>query len=143
MESTLAPTDQDVRITSLTSDLVQFRAEYEAYKRKVADDWAKASDVLIEAAADYGYCDDYDDLIEKVNGIITTGQLKTRERTFTLEYEVTTTITASIEVEVKATSQEAARELFEDCPSDYYDFVQTMMDEIYNGGGDDAEYSMR
>lgn len=143
MESTLAPTDQDVRITSLTSDLAQFRADYEAYKRKVADDWDKLSDELIEEANTRGYCGVYDDLIEKVNGIITTGQLKTRERTFTLEYGVTTTITAIIEVEVTARSWEEARDLFEDCPSDYYDFAQTMTDEIYNGGGDDVEYSMR
>jgi len=143
MESTLAPTDQDVRITSLTSDLAQFRADYEAYKRKVADDWDKLSDELIEAAATHGYCDEYDSLIEKINGIITTGRLKSRERTFTLEYEVTTSITAIIEVEVAARSREEARDLFEECPTDYHDIVQTMTDEIYNGACDDAEYSMR
>lgn len=143
MESTLEQTDQDVRITSLTSDLSQFRAEYEVYKRRVADDWAKLSDELIEAANTRGYCEAYDDLIEKINGIITTGQLKSRERTFTLEYEVTTSITATIEVEVRATSQEEARDLFEYCPSDYHDIVQTMTEEIYNGACDDAEYTMR
>lgn len=143
MESTLAPTDQDARITSLTCDLTQLRAEYETYKRTVAEDWAMASDVLIDAANDAGYCEKYDEVIEDVNGIIATGRLKARVRTFTLEYEVTTSITAIISVEVEATSEEEARDLFDDCPSDYYDFVQTMTDEIYNGGGCEPEYTIR
>jgi len=85
-----------------------------------------------------GWCDDFDEIIEEVNGLLPGWlQLAKREREYEIDVQVTATMTFTERVTVTASNEEDAREMAEEQVSD--DIDRILHDYINYTGVDDVE----
>jgi hypothetical protein len=95
---------------------------------------------LLDEAENRGWCDEFDKIIEEVNGELSgMFQLPTRKRMFTVEVEVTGTHTTTYTVEVEAKNSDEAYELVDESPSDYFDPDEVMTDAVRYDSWDDIQ----
>ena len=89
-------------------------------RQKHERDIERISDALIKEAGDRNWCDAYDEFITDLNKELNI-ELKTREKEYEVEIEVTQKRTQRVTVTITALSEEDAREIVEDDPSNYYE----------------------
>lgn len=104
------------------------------------------SDELTDQADRRGWCSDYDEIIEKVNGqiIAATGRedltLNERFRDWSLDIDMFAHITASITVEVRAKTLEDAEQLFRHDPEAYVNEPEHYL--VRNGDINDISFEV-
>ena len=89
-------------------------------RQKHERDITLIGEALLSQADDRNWCSEYDDFIEELNESLTV-ELKMREKEYEVEIEVTQKRTQRATVTITARSEEHARELIEDDPSNYYE----------------------
>lgn len=114
-------------IASLKSALVVMTVDRDNNKKMRQENWDKhqlditrIGEALIQEAEDRSWCTAYDDFVEELNRSLTI-ELKTREKEYEVEIEVTQRRTQRVTVTIKANSEDHAKELIEDDPSNYYE----------------------
>ena len=114
-------------VASLKSALVVAKSSaetYEARSNKSREsherDIELIGNALLEEAKDREWCSQYDEFITDLNKLLSV-ELKTREKEYEVEIEVTQKRTQRVTVTITAGSEEHAKELINDDPSNYYE----------------------
>lgn len=83
-------------------------AELEAEVRALRIDIATINSVLLEEANDRDWCDEYDEVIGKINDRLGAAELSTRSRDYTVSITLSADVSVGAEVVVKATDEAEA-----------------------------------
>ncbi len=114
-------TTQMQRIETLMADAAQARERHDS-------DIARIGERLIEEAESRGWCSEFDEIVDELNGSLHV-DLPRRVR----DYEVTVPITVSILVTVTARDEDEARENAEYNWADHFDFREYAYEAIREG----------
>lgn len=122
------------QVADLTTERDRYQSNADAYSQ----DFYTVGEALMQEAERRGWCDEYDEFVESVQGNLSRLELPTRQQ----EYEVTVTGTAVVSwshtVTVTAKSEDDAISMVEDCPSDYFDTDEAANDSLNYGYGWDS-----
>lgn len=142
---------QPVRPSQETALIGEMRDEIAALKAKITEletdnsrtnmrantyceDIATIGRLLLEEAERRGWCADYDDFVESINGNLTLAELPVREQEFEIVVRGTATISWSRHVTVTAKNEDEAISMVEDDPSEYMNLDEEATESAsYNG----------
>ena len=118
------------KITELETDNSRTNMRANTY----CEDIATIGRLLLEEAERRGWCADFDDFVESVNGALTLAELPVRQEEFEIVVRGTATISWSRNVTVTAKNEEEAISMVENDPSEYMDLDEEATESAsYNG----------
>ena len=130
-------------VAALRGDCNILRERLRDYTNKVAQDTRLLSDKLIEEANRRNWCDEYDEIVDALNGLFLVLSIDQRTREYEVEVVLSGTITARTTVTVTAGSREDAEQLIREDVDAYTDVADTLINELQCGGLDDIEIDFR
>lgn len=130
-------------VATLRGDRDILRDRLRDYTNKVAQDMRVLSDKLIEEANRRNWCDEYDEIVDALNGLFLVLSIDQRTREYEVEVVLSGTITACTTVIVTAGSREDAEQLVREDIDAYVDVSDVLTNELMNGGLDDLEIDFR
>ena len=122
------------KITELEADTSRMRSRINSYY----EDIDTIGRLLMEEAERRGWCADYDDFVEAVNGALNVAELPVRQQDYEIVVRGTATVSWSRNVTVTARNEEDAVSMVEDDPSAYMD-IDEEATEAANYGWDANE----
>jgi len=117
------------KITELEADNSRMSSRINSY----CEDVATIGRLLLGEAEQRGWCADYDDFVEAVNGALTVVELPVREQEFDIVVLGTATVSWSRNVTVTARNEEDAIAMVENDPSDYMDIDDEAREAVAYG----------
>lgn len=130
-------------VAALRSERDHAQERLHDYSNKVAQDSQILSEKLIEEANRRNWCDEYDEIVDALNGLFLVLSIDQRTREYEVEVVLSGTITARTTVIVTAGSREDAEQLIRDDVDAYTDVADTLINELQCGGLDDLEIDFR
>lgn len=127
------------RLAVAESTCERVRAELAQLRSDVAHDVEHLSDRLISEAERRGWCEQYDEIIDDVNGGMRCIVLRSRERDFEIDVAITGVTTIHKTLTVRAATQEAAFDAFQEQPDHYIDVDEELLDGARRNGFTDIE----
>ena len=117
------------KITELEADTSRMRSRINSYY----EDIDTIGRLLMEEAERRGWCADYDDFVEAVNGNLTVAELPVRQQDYEIVVRGTATVSWSRNVTVTAKNEEEAIAMLENDPSDYMDIDEEATEAVNYG----------
>lgn len=141
------PQDADVaelqrKIDGLVRNLEEARRDRDNLRTRAAayaEDFDTVGTMLLEEAERRGWCSDYDEFVDTVNGKLGMLSLPEREQEYEVEVTVTGTLTTTTTVTVMARSQEDADTIVEENMDEYVDAEDILTDAARSASFDDIQ----
>lgn len=121
------------------SDLNQARAALTELRSDIGHDVEHLSDRLISEAERRGWCEQYDEIIDDVNGGMRCIVLRSREREYEIDVTITGVATIHKTLTVRAASRQDALDEFQNDPNSYIDLDEELLDGARRNGFVDIE----
>ena len=125
------------KITELEGKIIELEADNSRKNIRAntyCDDIETIGRLLLEEAERRGWCADFDDFVESINGKLTLAELPVRQEEFEIVVRGTATISWSRNVTVTAKNEEEAISMVENDPSEYMDLDEEATESAsYNG----------
>jgi len=131
------------QVAVLTEELHQVSRSYIAastHRDNLEHDLKHYDEVMRETKEAQGWCDDGSNkVIATLNDGFTAHYIEPYESEFEIEYEITAGVIVRGTVMITASSEDAAREFFDDSPSDFINPENEATDEVRSLGWDNCE----
>jgi len=99
--------------TALNEKVNLMETDHRAFRARVDKDFSTISEVLGDAATENNICGEYEETLDKLNRMLSTGEIEGRTKDFT--------VTVCYSFTIESRDEDGARELFLDDPSTYLD----------------------
>jgi len=148
MDSEITPNrslnDQEM-IAYLTNELYEASKEAEIYRERavrIIADIEAISECLRDEAESRGWCDEYNQFVNKVSEKTSEDHLLPLEQEYEVEVEVRATVTARATLSVMARSRDLAEEMVIDDPDSFFDPNDEALSEAKMSGFDDYDVNL-
>jgi hypothetical protein len=136
--------DQEM-IMYLTNELYEASKETDVYRERavrIIADLEVIAEALRDEAESRGWCDEYNEFVDKVSEKTSGHHLIPLEQEYEVEVEVTATVTTRATLSVMARSQDLAEEMVIDDPDSFFDPNDEALSEAQMSGFDDYDVSL-
>lgn len=135
----------DEMITYLTDELAEVCADSEIRRKRsqnLYDDIAIIAERLRDEAENRGWCQEYNDLCEDLNSIMSDSHMLPLTQEYEVDIEIEATVKTVRTVTVMASSFEEAQELVLDDPDSYIDTSEEALEAASDGGFDSLDVNI-